>query len=84
MNEKVALSGIVVSPNPANDRIQLQFNNPTDYSNLIIYNSLGQLVQTNALTGEIYQSISIENLRSGIYTVQFQGQQVQSMKLIVN
>ncbi len=84
MNEKEALSGIVVSPNPANDQIQLQFNNPSDYSKLIIYNSLGQLVQTNSLSGEIHQSISIENLSSGIYTVQFHGQQVQSMKLIVN
>ena len=82
--EKQVLSGIIVAPNPASDFVGLQFNNPTDYSKLIIYNSLGQLVQTNSLNGEIYQSISIENLSSGIYTVQFHGQQVQSMKLIVN
>lgn len=82
--EKQVLSGIIVAPNPASDFVGLQFNNPTDYSKLIIYNSLGQLVQTNSLNGEIYQSIFIENLSSGIYTVQFHGQQVQSMKLIVN
>jgi hypothetical protein len=82
--EKEVLSGIVVAPNPADDFIGLQFNNPIDYSKLVIYSSLGQLVQTNLLNGEIYQSISIENLSSGIYTLQFQGQQVQSMKLVVN
>jgi hypothetical protein len=82
--EKEVLSGIVVAPNPADDYIGLQFNNPVDYSKLVIYSSLGQLVQTNLLNGEIYQSISIENLSSGIYTLQFQGQQVQSMKLVVN
>ncbi|MFM2334991.1 MAG: hypothetical protein RIS91_994 [Bacteroidota bacterium] len=82
--EKEVLSGIVVAPNPADDFIGLQFNNPVDYSKLVIYSSLGQLVQTNLLNGEIYQSISIENLSSGIYTLQFQGQQVQSMKLVVN
>lgn len=82
--EKQVLSGIILAPNPASDFIGLQFNNPVDYSKLIIYNSLGQLVQTNSLSGEIYQSISIENLSLGIYTVQFQGQKVQSMKLIVN
>ena len=82
--EKEVLSGIVVAPNPADDFIGLQFNNPVDYSKLVIYSSLGQLIQTNLLNGEIYQSISIENLSSGIYTLQFQGQQVQSMKLVVN
>jgi|694.fasta_scaffold80836_1 hypothetical protein len=82
--EKEVLSGIVVAPNPADDFIRLQFNNPVDYSKLVIYSSLGQLVQTNLLNGEIYQSISIENLSSGIYTLQFQGQQIQSMKLVVN
>lgn len=82
--EKEVLSGIVVAPNPADDFIGLQFNNPIDYSKLVIYSSLGQLVQTNLLNGEIYKSISIENLSSGIYTLQFQGQQVQSMKLVVN
>jgi len=82
--EKEVLSGIVVAPNPADDYIGLQFNNPVDYSKLVIYSSLCQLVQTNLLNGEIYQSISIENLSSGIYTLQFQGQQVQSMKLVVN
>ena len=82
--EKEVLSGIVVAPNPADDFIGLQFNNPVDYSQLVIYSSLGQLVQTNLLNGEIYQSISIENLSSGIYTLQFQGQQIQSMKLVVN
>lgn len=82
--EKEVLSGIVVAPNPADDYIGLQFNNPVDYSKLVIYSSLGQLIQTNLLNGEIYQSISIENLSSGIYTLQFQGQQVQSMKLVVN
>jgi hypothetical protein len=82
--EKEVLSGIVVAPNPADDYIGLQFNNPVDYSKLVIYSSLGQLVQTNLLNGEIYQSISIENLSSGIYTLQFQGQQIQSMKLVVN
>jgi hypothetical protein len=63
--EKEVLSGIVVAPNPADDYIGLQFNNPVDYSKLVIYSSLGQLVQTNLLNGEIYQSISIENLSSG-------------------
>ena len=82
--EKEVLSGIVVAPNPADDYIGLQFNNPVNYSKLVIYSSLGQLVQTNLLNGEIYQSISIENISSGIYTLQFQGQQVQSMKLVVN
>jgi hypothetical protein len=67
------LSGIIVAPNPASDFVGLQFNNPTDYSKLIIYNSLGQLVQTNSLSGEIYQSISIENLAQGFIQFNFMG-----------
>ncbi len=77
------ISGVTVAPNPASDFINLLFVDPKKYSALTIYNALGQLVQTNHLNGEIYQNISIEKLSAGIYTLQFQGQQLQSMKLIV-
>ena len=82
-SETEIISGVTVAPNPASDFINLQFVDPKKYSELTIYNALGQLVQTNHLIGEIYQNISIENLSGGIYTLQFQGHQLQSMKLII-
>jgi len=83
-NENETISGIIVAPNPADDLLQLQFSDPKKYSKLIVYNSLGQLVQTIELSGDVYQTIDIENLRTGLYVLEFQGQNNQSIKLIIN
>lgn len=83
VNEKEVLSGIVVSPNPASDQIQLQFNNPLDYSKLFIYNAVGQLVLKSDITSDIYQTISISQLSGGIYTLQIQGKSNFSTKIMV-
>lgn len=83
VNEKEELSGIVVSPNPADDRIELQFNNPLDYSKLFIYNAVGQLVLQSSISSEMYQTISIDQLSAGIYTLQIQGKSNYTTKLMV-
>lgn len=82
-SETEIISGVTVAPNPANDLINLQFLEPSNYLKLTIYNSIGQLVQTNSLNGEIYQNISIENLSAGIYTIQLTGENQFTTKLVV-
>ncbi len=81
--DEAPISGITIAPNPADNFVRLQFENPENYSKLKIYNSIGQLMQSTVLSGEIYQSISLENLSTGIYTLLFEGQKNHSTKLVV-
>ncbi|MDB5283497.1 MAG: hypothetical protein JWO06_2572 [Bacteroidota bacterium] len=58
---------LLVAPNPAKDWINIHFSNFDDKtSNIQIYNTLGQLVKTEQLTGSNTQ-MSVADLLEGLY-----------------
>ena len=58
-----------IFPNPANDRIQIRLTEQSFGQPVKIFNQMGQLVHQSTLTAQ-NTSISIEELSSGVYTVQ--------------
>lgn len=55
-------------PNPAKDILHLQLN-PENLNNIIVYNSLGEHVFTNEVSGLSNYNISVSHLNAGIYTI---------------
>ena len=65
----VAKEGFTMSPNPARDILQLTSNNNT-ITSVTIYNTLGQVITAYNNLGTNALSISISDLKSGLYLVQ--------------
>jgi len=63
--------GVRVAPNPARESLRLYANIPTGKAELIMLNSLGQKVRSQAVfsTNGLDMDISVEGLAPGIYTL---------------
>jgi len=62
------LSKVSVFPNPASDYVKFIFNDlPSTNKEVIIYNSVGQIVASGKPIGEDIYTMNTENLRNGIY-----------------
>ena len=76
-----------VFPNPAKNTVNVNLHNASNANCVVeIYNSFGQLVQTNNLgtDTEISNTLSLSNLSSGIYIVKTNlGDKVSARKLII-
>jgi hypothetical protein len=60
-----SLTDISLYPNPANDLIEFQLNEPT-YSSFVIYNSAGQVVESGTINGSTLQ-LSVLEFPDGVY-----------------
>jgi subtilisin family serine protease len=57
--------GFTIYPNPAFNKINVNFSETVSNAQIVIYNNLGQVVLQNKL--EMGQPISLEALNSGVY-----------------
>ena len=64
-NEQLTVN---ISPNPANDIINVAFNNPISYSNIAIYNIYGQKVLVSQIFGNDLQ-VDVSHLSAGVYFI---------------
>jgi hypothetical protein len=61
---------IVISPNPANNFVEIKFGKATNsVSEVSIYNTYGERVKQNTVENESLLNLSIDNLSAGIYFV---------------
>ncbi|NNC84923.1 MAG: T9SS type A sorting domain-containing protein [Bacteroidia bacterium] len=65
--EDVANSDILIFPNPAMDKLQVEMKNSSDYV-IHIYNMQGQLVLKDSFTGT-YEKVNINRLPTGLYNL---------------
>jgi carboxypeptidase T len=86
--EEVAVNGIsVVSPNPASGSVFVSFNAPVAEGSLLIYDSMGKLVQQNPVSeGSVSEKLDISRLAKGVYMVAFSSKGIDSRpsRLVVN
>lgn len=62
--------GIVkIFPNPANDALNITYNNPSSSYKINIINSLSQIIYSNSLNSNTYQ-VSLNGFNKGLYLVQ--------------
>ena len=66
----VLKENIEVSPNPANDFIQITNNNSKDINSIKLYNTLGQLIHTINRPGA-YVKLDVGSYQKGIYILEF-------------
>jgi hypothetical protein len=86
--EDLAIKGISIFPNPANNDVTVEITSETSkIVNVALVNSLGQVVtQIDNLTveGKISRVIDLTNLSSGIYNVTiYDGENVLSHQLVI-
>ena len=65
---KISEFNFNISPNPAQDFIELEFTEPIN-ANLFIHDSLGNKVIKLEITNEINKTVSLNRLNSGIYFI---------------
>lgn len=87
VNEHTNAFGIMVSPNPASDEVNVYLNTKNTSGMLIIRNSLG--AEVKSITPAIYSAwlnIDISNLAPGIYTLAFENSSgtLASTRLVKN
>jgi len=81
IDEQIANPQIYISPNPAQDKIQLIFSSEIENPILEIFDLCGKMVLTQ--TVQQNESINTDHLTSGLYLVQLKsGQMISSTKLI--
>ena len=64
-----------IYPNPVQSELQLQFNSNSNESKILVYSSIGQLIINKNFENSVGQnniSISVENLKSGLYFISVQ------------
>lgn len=66
---EIAAREFIVYPNPAENEVFIQ-NFQSGKSNVIIYNSTGQIVYTTNFNQPGVHTLQVENLSTGIYTIQ--------------
>lgn len=70
-------NGIIIYPNPASSRINIEFTNEVADSYILkIYNLTGQVIlnKDNIKTNKL--SVDIKNLNSGYYTIELKGKKI--------
>jgi hypothetical protein len=66
---EIAEREFIVYPNPAENEVFIQ-NFQSGKSNVIIYNSTGQMVMSSTFNQPGVHTLSVDELSSGIYTIQ--------------
>jgi hypothetical protein len=74
---------LTVSPNPANDIINVNLKNVgTDPNNVIIYNLAGQMVYNSSFTSSQFK-INVANLNEGIYFIKISNNNTHKIKKFI-
>jgi sugar lactone lactonase YvrE len=60
-----------IYPNPAKTSAIIQFEQPGDYTEIRIRNSMGQLVLLESLNGKVNHEVDLNRLANGIYYIEF-------------
>ena len=95
LNDDVLSKSISLSPNPASDYVDLNFNfNETTSLNITIYNTFGQAVLSKKMDsillhrspdGKGIEKLDIHDLTSGLYIIEItEGAKHTNKKLIIN
>ncbi len=80
--EENALAAVGMSPNPTSDILNLSVANVNSFQ-VEVYDAIGNLVLTKAVTDENSKYIDLSPLRGGIYFVKVSNADVQSVKRVV-
>ena len=72
--DDLVLEGVLVFPNPSNDRVNVQFNKVMDVQ-VQLLNSVGQLVYQSQEVGISELGIPVAGLSNGIYTLTINGKE---------
>ncbi|MBJ2173214.1 T9SS type A sorting domain-containing protein [Aureibaculum sp. A20] len=68
VDEQLLSTAIKVYPNPVADNLNIDLNDVSGETKILIYNSLGQFIKTEKLTAT-NNSINVDQLQSGLYLV---------------
>jgi hypothetical protein len=60
---------VKIYPNPSNGMLNIKIENNEEVKQIKIYDVVGQLVKTEAVTSEL-SKVDVSNLNNGIYVVQ--------------
>lgn len=69
-NNKEIINGLTVYPNPASNEVQLNLNGKEVMTNYKIYNSIGQLLNTQSIDNQSSTNISTGNFVNGMYFIE--------------
>lgn len=58
-----------IYPNPVNDKLNVNFNGPTDIKSYRIFDAFGRMVAQNAVQNDCF-SIPVQSLAPGVYVIQ--------------
>lgn len=85
IEDKTAAKQLKIYPNPSRGRFTIQNNGSEKIDNIIVYNQLGQKINTPVITAKSQlMEIDLSNQRKGIYFLQLQqGSKILSQKLTV-
>ncbi len=80
--EENAMAAVGMYPNPTSDKLNLSVANGTNFQ-VDVYDAIGNLVLTKAVTGENSRYIDLSTLTGGIYFVKVSNAGAQSVKRVV-
>ena len=79
-----ALEKLQIYPNPAQNELNLAFSTP-EYSQISIYNNMGQLVSEEVVDQELYKKLDLSEFEKGVYILEVRtSESVVSKRFIVN
>jgi hypothetical protein len=64
-----AKSGLLIYPNPANDRITLNFGSPVEKAIISIFDVQGRLIISKSVANTAIENLEIDQFGSGIYLI---------------
>lgn len=68
-SHSIGINSLSIYPNPANQKVNVQYPESYQFGQLRVYNNTGQLVYSKVLTETNSTDISLANFESGIYMV---------------
>lgn len=80
--EENALAAVGMSPNPTSDKLAIAVPNSNNF-NVEVYDAIGNLVLSKAVTDENSKYINLAPLAGGVYFVKVSTADVQSVKRVV-
>ncbi len=85
ISEVLSGASVTVTPNPASDKINLNFTNVKDRVEVSAFNEMGQQVYDSTFnqTGNNSQSIDISKWNAGVYTVKVKAYNQEFVKKVV-
>jgi hypothetical protein len=83
LKESLMTGNVLISPNPTNGLLNISFNTSPQNTKIELYNSIGALVLTEAMTNK-NNAINVSDLSSGIYFMKvLEGNKVVAVKKVV-